>query len=56
MCAALLTSQVKFNDKTYRITPCETNELYQLSPQHRAGTRLGKMKQKMIFSGMKYLE
>lgn len=56
MCAALLTSQVKFNEKTYRMTPCDMNALYQVSFHSSAGTAVGKMKQKSSFNSRKCLK
>lgn len=55
MCAALLTSHVKFNDNVYRITTCEKNDQNQPSPQQYIGITTGKMKQSNTFIGMKYL-
>lgn len=56
MCAALFTIQVKFSEKTYRMTHCDMNELYQVSFHSIGGTAVGKMKQKSSFNSRKCLK
>jgi hypothetical protein len=55
MWAALLTSQVKLSPNIY-LAVMLWKEMRHVSPQHIAGTTMGRMKQEKILRGKKYLQ